>query len=386
MLRPEFASRVTLKCQACGTSHTANRPLWACPCGGILDVLMRARFPKESMALRAPGLWRYREALPVALNTPPISLGEPQTPLVAVALGAYRVYLKLDFLFPTGSFKARGAAVLLTKARELGVTSLVEDSSGNAGAAIAAYAAAAGVKATIYVPARAARAKTAQIALYGAQIKVVAGSRADVADAALLAARSQYYASHAWNPFFLEGTQTIAFEIWEQLDGRVPDMVISPVGHGTMLLGLAKGFDSLRRAGMTTHVPRLIGVQAAACAPLRQAFRQGGSELSPVQPGPTQADGIAIGRPLRWRQILQAVSDSGGDIVAVGEDAIARSMSYWARRGLLMEPTSATATAVLEDFAASNRLQPEQVVVVPITGSGMKSAVSNTEVVVGDGS
>lgn len=370
LLHPE-PNDVVLRCQTCGAGHDPAAPLWACPCGGLLDVEMPASFPWETMRQRPAGLWRYREALPLPPATRPVSLGEMRTPLLAIDGPGSRLHLKLDFLFPTGSFKDRGAAVLMTKVRELGVSHVVEDSSGNAGAAIAAYAAAAGVAAKIYVPASASAAKTSQIELYGAQLVQVPGTRADTTAAVQEETRQRYYASHVWNPFFLEGTKTIAFEIWEQLGGQAPEWVITPVGHGTMLLGLYKGFDYLRRAGMIPQLPRIVGVQAAAVAPLAAAMGQ--SSLPEVTAGDTLADGIAIVKPLRWQQILSAVRISRGSIVTVTEPEIRQAVIAWARRGILMEPTSATALAAYAALSNAGWFAGADTVVVPVTGAGSKT-------------
>jgi threonine synthase len=334
---------------------------------------MPQRFPWAAMRGRPPGLWRYREALPLDASAVPVTLGEPETPLVSTSVDGHRVYLKLDFLFPTGSFKDRGAAVLMTKAREMGVARVIEDSSGNAGAAIAAYAAAAAISAGIFVPAQASPAKVAQIRLYGASITQVRGSREDTSRAAWEAAESTYYASHVWNPYFLEGTKTVAFEIWEQLGRRVPDWVMAPVGHGTMALGLSNGFEYLRNAGVTDRLPRIVGVQAAACAPLVQASHGQLAEPGVVEPRETEAEGIAISRPTRWRQVLRAVADSAGYFVQVSEEEIRESYVGWARRGLWIEPTSATATAAYERLAAQGAFGGQDVVVVVLTGAGFKS-------------
>ncbi len=366
---------IILQCQACNAIHDPAQPLWACPnCGGLLDLHMPAAFPWEIMQSRPPGLWRYREALPLAPETAVVSLGETITPLLAVPAGPIDLRLKLDFFFPTGSFKDRGAALLLSKIKELGVREIVEDSSGNAGAAIAAYAAAAGVQANIFVPASASAAKTAQIQLYRARLHQIPGPRIKATKAAQIAAQRSYYASHVWNPYFFQGVKTVAFELWEQLDGQIPDWVITPVGHGTMLLGLAKGFEHLRQAGAIDRLPRLAGVQAASCAPLVSAYQTGSARLPDLVPGPTQAEGIAISQPLRWRQILQAIAASHGDLLAVPEAAIAAAHRHWAGRGLLMEPTAATGPAAFQTLLERQIIKPGQVVIIIITGSGLKSA------------
>ena len=363
-----------LRCQACDAQHAIDAPIWACPCGGLLDVEMPPVFPVDRLAARPASLWRYREALPLRPDTQPVSLGESMTPLLPVTAGGREVFLKVDYLLPTGSFKDRGAAILLTKMRELGVTSAVEDSSGNAGAAIAAYAAAAGVPVSIYIPASAPPAKASQIRLFGGRLVPVAGSREDTTSAALAEARQSYYASHVWNPYFLEGTKTAAFEIWEQLGHRVPDWVITPVGNGTMVLGLYNGFRHLQAAGVTARLPRIIGVQTANCAPLAAAWNSDPRALPEVTCKSTLADGIAIARPLRWRQILAAVRETDGQIVQVDDEAIWRAFTGWARRGIAVEPTAASALACLDQWAASSGPQANETVVAMLTGSALKTS------------
>lgn len=364
--------KAILQCQACLSQHDPSQPIWRCPCGGLLDVEMEPRFPWPAMQVRPPGLWRYREALPVYGQ--PVSLGEPQTPLLEVTDAPFQLLLKVDYLFPSGSFKDRGATVLLTKVKELGLSAVLEDSSGNAGAAIAAYAARAGISATIYVPASAPPAKIAPIQLYGANLVRVPGSRSDTSQVAWQEAQGTYYASHVWNPFFVEGTKTIAFEIWDQLGQQVPDWVIAPVGHGTLLLGLYRGFRHLLAAGLIQRLPRIVGVQASACSPLVQAFQRNLGQLPELHPEETQADGIAISHPVRWQQILRAVTETAGTMVAVTEVEIRQALLYWAGRGLLMEPTSAVALAALVDLWEAGTVRPSDRIVVPITGAGAKTA------------
>ncbi|MEA3334609.1 MAG: threonine synthase [Chloroflexota bacterium] len=369
--------RAHFRCYQCARPFSLGTIRWRCPCGGYFDVAMDAQFPWVNMQERRPGLWRYREALPFARDLQPVTLGETVTPLVPVADKPCQISFKLDYFSPTGSFKDRGATVLISQARELNVSSVVEDSSGNAGAAIAAYAAAAGIAATIFVPESASQSKLAQINLYGASVISVPGSRAATTRAAVAAAENDFYASHVWNPFFLEGTKTVAFELWEQLNQTVPDWVITPVGHGTMLLGLHKGFQFLRAAGITSSVPQLIAVQAAACAPLWQAWNSpGAGGLPEITPTPTGAEGIAISRPTRWQQCLSAIKTTGGELEIVTEAEIEDALLAWARRGFLMEPTSATAPAALEKWIARGMLKPHQRGVVIITGSGIRAAAS----------
>lgn len=364
----------TLRCQLCQAEHPVDEPIWACPCGGLLDVVTPARFPLDALESGPANLWRYREALPLQPGTLPVSLGESMTPLTPVHVNGVQVYLKIDHLLPTGSFKDRGAAILLTKMRELGVTSAVEDSSGNAGTAMAAYAAAAGVRMTVCAPASAPPAKLAQIRLYGARLVATPGTRQDAADAARAEARQSYYASHVWNPFFVEGVKTAAFEIWEQLARRIPDWIIAPLGNGTLVLGLQKGFAQLAAAGIVDRQPRIVAVQAANCAPLAAAWAAGQEALPATKTAATIADGIAIARPLRWRQILAAVKESQGEIRAIGEEAIWQAFTGWAARGIAVEPTAASALAAVDELAAGGRLRRSDLWVVVLTGSALKTA------------
>ena len=199
-----------LRCLDCGRGYDVNEPVWACACHGVLDLHIKAVFPVKAIRLRRPGLWRYREALPIKRDENIVSFGEGFTPLFPVDCEGSRLFLKLDFLFPTGSFKDRGASVLLSKVKELGIHRVVEDSSGNAGAAIAAYSALAGVQCQVFVPSSTSRTKIRQIELSGAQLVRINGSRADTARAAFETAQHSYYASHYWNPYFFEGTKCLS--------------------------------------------------------------------------------------------------------------------------------------------------------------------------------
>ncbi len=255
--------------------------------------------------------------------------------------------------------------------RELGVKRVVEDSSGNAGASLAAYAARAGIEAEVYVPAYTSPNKLAQIAVYGARLVKVEGPRERAAQAAQkAAAQGAYYASHYYNPFTLEGLKTIAYEIWEQLDWRAPDNLVLPVGQGTLLLGAHHGFKHLLAADLIEKPPRLFAVQAEPCAPLYEAYQRGLDDAFPVEKNETVAGGISIAQPVRGRQILAAVRQTGGAVLAVDDEETLRSRDELARRGLYVEPTSAVAIAAL--LRLRGLIGPEETTVVPLTGSGLK--------------
>lgn len=346
-----------------------DEPRWRCDCGSILDILFEPAFDLDRIAARKPTMWRYREALPIRDETNVVSLDEGFTPLIKVEIGGRPVWVKQDQLFSTGSYKDRGAAVLISKAVELGIGRVVEDSSGNAGCAIAAYCARAGIACTIYVPQDTALAKVAQIQWYGADLRRVPGTRQDTADAVLQAAGHTYYASHSWNPFFFQGTKTFAFEVCEQLGWRAPDVVVLPAGNGTLLLGAYLGFAELQDAGIVRRMPRLIAVQAANCAPLYHAWRQ---EL-PGKVESTVAEGIAIAHPIRGAQIVEAVRASGGMFLAVSEDEIARALREMAARGFYIEPTSAATIAGVKQVVQAQVSGPDEVIVSVFTGHGLKA-------------
>jgi len=286
------------------------------------------------------------------------------------------VVYKLDFMMPTGSFKDRGMTVMVSYLRSRGLERVLEDSSGNAGASLSAYAAAAGMACRILVPETASYPKIAQIAACGAEVMTIKGSRQDVAEAALAQSAEIFYASHNWQPFFLEGTKTLAYELWEQLGFTAPDNVVVPVGYGSNVLGADRGFAELLRNGEVGARPRLFGVQAARCAPYEAAFGAGAEELVPTPIASTIAEGIATARPTRVAEVLRAVRQTGGAIVAVEEAEIVEALRALARRGLYVEPTSAVAAAGLTRLLATGAIRSHETTVLVLTGSGLKASAT----------
>jgi threonine synthase len=361
----------SLICTKCGDVYSVREACWKCDCGGLLDIDFTATFNRRTIASRPLSLWRYREALPLEDDRNIISFGEGFTPLTPFKLGGREILIKQDQLFPSGSYKDRGATLLISKANELGVKEVVEDSSGNAGCAVAAYCARAKIACQIFVPASTSPAKTAQIEMYGAQLVLVPGSREDTARAVLAAAAKHYYASHSWNPFFFHGTKTWAYEVWEQLGWTAPDTVILPAGNGTLLLGAAIGFNDLLAAGEIQHMPKIIAVQSENSAPLARAFWEKLDYVPAIEKKDTLAEGIAIAEPARGMQIIRAVGATGGDFMTVSEAEIEASLVEISRQGAYIEPTSAATTA-----AAARYLQHKkdsEVVVTVFTGHGLKS-------------
>jgi threonine synthase len=362
----------TYQCPACGRSYAADRPLWRCDCGSHLNLATGQGLTRDEIAIGEASLWRYTAAL--ALRGPPrVSLGEGWTPLVRRDWQGVAVSFKLESQMPTGSFKDRGTAVMINHLLEVGVGAIHEDSSGNAGASIATYAAAAGIPCRIYVPAAAARGKLVQIAASGADVRAIPGTRQAVSEAALAAAGESFYASHNWQPHFIEGTKTLAFELWEQLGFRVPDNILVPTGYGSNILGLDLGFDELERIGEITTRPRLFAVQAANCAAFAAAWAAGGDRFVPFAAFPTVAEGIAAPKPVRFAEVLRALRRSQGAVVAVAEQDIAPALAALGRVGLFVEPTAATAGAALAQLLREDTIGPDQTTVVVLTGFGLKA-------------
>jgi threonine synthase len=282
---------------------------------------------------------------------------------------------KLDYLMPTGSFKDRGAALVVGHLKRCGVAGIVEDSSGNAGAAFSAYAAAAGLQCTIYAPASTSPAKLRQIGIHGARLRLVEGTREDTANRAQTCPSDEgVYCGHNWQPFFVEGCKTIAYELWEELGFHAPAAVIVPVGGGANLLGIHIGFKELLRARSIERLPRIYGVQAENCAPLVAAFRTNARQAMAITARPTIAEGITIANPPRGAQILAAVRESGGAMLAVEEAEISAAHKRLLGCGLSVEPTSAVALSGLMQLAHHGELPPEdESVVILLTGNGLKS-------------
>ena len=361
-------------CSRCGKEYPISERRFRCQCGGALDLKKKIFLRPEDISHRPPTLWRYREAIPIENDRQIITLGEGMTPLVEFPYREMNILLKLDYLTPTGSFKDRGASVMISFLKEIGVKEFIEDSSGNAGASLAAYAAAGGLKCRIYIPDYTSRGKLVQIEFFGAELKRIPGTRKDTEQAVRQAASHIYYASHNWNPFFLEGLKTVAYEIAEQLSWRAPDAVICPLGYGGLFLSLYLGFRELKEAGVISRLPRLLGVQSAACCPVYLAYRQGKSKVEPFTPGrETLAEGICSVSPPRGEKILQVLRETGGAVTSVSEEEIAEGVRYLAGRGFFVEPTSAVVLGGLNNFQEEGALQPEDRVVVILTGSGLKA-------------
>jgi len=366
----------SLRCARCGREYEDDGRRFLCECGGTLDLLFEPSFKPNMVVGRSHNLWRYREVLPVGDDI--VTMGEGWTPLLPVTLDGRQLLVKQEQLFPTGSYKDRGAAVLMTHLRELGVERVIEDSSGNAGCAVAAYGARAGISCDIYVPADTSPAKTAQIEAYGATLHRIPGTREDTARVAIEDSATCVYASHVYSPWFLQGTKTFAYELAEQLGWAAPNTLVLPAGNGTLLLGAYLGFKELARAGIVSHVPHIVAVQAAVCAPLSAAFAEGLDEPIEIHATHTAAEGIAIATPARGAQVLAAVRATGGSFVTVSEEEIVVSLRDCCRGGWFIEPTSAAVIAGTRRYAHS--AAPDETIVTAFTGHGLKTAAKIAEI------
>lgn len=340
---------------------------WRCSCGQALE------FATQPISAESPpnyedldtrnGLWAFSEFIPVSQH---ITLGEGFTPLVDAP--EWNAQFKLEYVFPSGSFKDRGATTTLSRAKAIGAEPILDDSSGNAGTAIAMYAARAGIDARIFVPANTKPAKISAIKRTGANLTEVGGPRSEVTSQCIKAVENGegWYASHAWNPAFYAGTQTFAFEIAAQRDWHVPDAVVLPLGHGTLFLGAYRGFSALRSAGWIDRLPKLLGVQAGGFAPIATEFHEPLEETNRI------ADGIQIQHPARRDEILEAISVTDGDAISLSEDTVRAELKRLHQAGFYTEPTSAIAPAALKIYRDRGILTDNEDVVVPLTGSGLK--------------
>jgi threonine synthase len=360
-----------IACTICDRSYLQYGLPYLCPhCGGLYDFRNPSHFDPALVDRSKPGIWRYSHTFGLPSDFAPLSLGEGNTPLLWAELYGRTIAFKCEYQNPSGSFKDRGSAVIAAWLQLRNVHEAVEDSSGNAGASFAAYAARAGIKARIFVPESAGGPKRRQIEAYGAELVRVPGGRKDASDAAKIAIKEGVaYASHAYLPFNLPGYATVAYEIFEQLGNKMPGAVILPAGQGGLLLGVSRGLDSLHIAmNIADEKSIIIGVQARECAPLWAAFTKGKEAERLVVENQTLAEGVRVSSPVRAEGVLRAVLASQGTICVVGENEIIPCRTALAKLGLYVEPTSAIVLSALEQTI---RNIPDPVVVI-LTGSGYK--------------
>jgi len=370
-LPPEDGRIMDITCANCDHIYPPDGLLYRCPtCGGLYDFRNPLPFDPAQVDRSQPGIWRYRHTFGLSMDFEPVSLGEGSTPLVWAKVLGRKVAFKCEFLNPSGSFKDRGSVVISAWLQSRCIREAIEDSSGNAGASFSAYATRAGIKARIFVPESASGPKRRQIEAYGAELKPIPGSRAEAAEAVRMEADEGIaYASHAYLPFNIPGYATAAYEIFEQLDDKMPGAIILPVGQGGLLLGLARGFSALRIAtNIKKNIPKIVGVQASACAPLWAMYKVGDAEAGLLTKTPTLAEGVRVRTPLRGEKVLREVAVSHGYMCVVEEHEILPGREALSRLGFYVEPTSAIVWSAL---VQTIHQLPDPIVVI-LTGSGYK--------------
>ena len=381
----------SLQCSQCGMPQDHSKGVSLCvDCKAPPDLFYSkpasldfSQFRNGRLANYFPGLWSMWDVLPLHDPSNIVSLGEGGTPCVPLKnignkLGLKDLWAKLEYLNPTGSFKDRGTTVMLSAAKEFGLTRLVEDSSGNAGSSFASYASRGQLDASVFIPEHAPHAKRLQISFYGADVYPTAGTRDDVAQSAVDYAveNGLYYSSHNISPYFIEGTKTVAYELMLWSGNRTIDHMIFPVGNGSLIIGCWKGFKEVKESrnyddAQPVTFPKLHAVQSHACNPIVSHWRGTQWDVSQVSNG--IAGGIMVGTPPRGFQVLQVLEDTSGSAVSVSDGDIGTWQKLLAEEeGLFVEPTSAAAFAGLELLVADRTISKGDLTVVPITGFGLK--------------
>jgi threonine synthase len=377
-----------LECSVpCGAPHLDPRSRQnLCRCGAPLlaryDLNAARAWSRDSLAGREPTMWRYRELMPVFADEQPVSLGEGFTPLVHATrlgrrLGMDRLYIKDESLNPTNSFKARGQSAAITRARGLGVTTVSVPSAGNAGNAMAAYAAKAGLHAEVFLPRDVKTAFARECVLYGAGVTLVDGL---ITDAARVAAErggplGWFDVSTLKEPYRIEGKKTMGYEIAEQMDWRYPDWILYPTGGGTGMVGMWKAFDEMEAIGWIApqRRPRMVSVQADGCAPIVRAYDRGLDRAPMWENAATLADGLRVPRAIGDFLILQAVRQSGGTAVSVPDAEMVDAMiTIGSTEGVSAAPEGGAALAALERLLAQGTIKPHESVVLFNTGGALK--------------
>lgn len=358
-------------CTRCGkkTPVTTRNPV--CECGGVFELDFTPEpFDLAKVDRRTWSLFRYRAFLAGQGEAwRDVTLGEGMSPVVETDPG---VFLKVDYMMPTLSFKDRGAATLVSHMKAIGVARCVQDSSGNAGHAVAAYCARAGIDCEIYVPEGTSPKKIAMIEAAGAVAHIVPGTRDHCADVCRTRVREEgiYYANHVVNPYFYEGTKTYIYEVYEQL-GRIPKHIIVPVGNGTLYLGVIKALEHLKAGGLIEKFPQIIALQSEYCDPLYRAAHAGADDITDGPVKPTIAEGIAIGKPLRARELLALAKKYDVRFVHAPENRLLYWRDKLAKKGFYIEHTTSGNFAAWEEY---QRLYgPQSDVLITLCGAGIKS-------------
>ena len=358
-------------CTKCGRVAPVTTREPKCTCGGLWELQFEPpAFTLDGIDKNEWSIFRYRNFLALEDDSwKSVTLGEGMTPIIRFNKD---VLFKMDYFMPTLSFKDRGAAVLVAHCKSIGVDRVVQDSSGNAGNSVAAYCGRAGIACEIFVPEGTSPKKIDMIRAHGATVHVVPGNRDHCADVCRQKVKDEgvYYANHVYNPFFYEGTKTYIYETYEQL-GRIPEHIMIPTGNGTLFLGAIKGLEHLLASGCIDHMPQLIAIQSEKCDPLQKAAEQGMDLPADIQPEPTLAEGIAIGKPMRGEEILAYARKYHIRFVHAPEDRILPARALIARQGIYCEHTTAANYAAYEEYCRQYGPTPDTL--ITMCGAGLKS-------------
>jgi len=375
-----------LECSVCGDRHSPHEIQTVCrSCGKSLIArydlqAARNQFRREHLKDKAPSMWRYLPVLPIERETNIISLGEGMTPVIPLRtlggeLGLPNLWMKDDGQLPTGSFKARGLAMAISKAKEAGAKVICMPTAGNAGGAAAAYAARAGLKSHIFMPEDTPEINIKECLACGAHVELVKGNISDAAKAMNEKKQKGWFdVSTLKEPYRLEGKKTMGYELAEQFDWQLPDVIFYPTGGGTGLIGMWKAFDEMEQLGwIEKKRPRMVSVQTAGCAPIVKAFNEKKSESEFWQNAQTVASGLRVPKAFADHLILKAVYESNGSAVAVSDEELLGAMREIAQKeGLFICPEGAATLVALKKMLADTLIQPDETIVLYNTGAGMK--------------
>jgi len=362
-----------IKCSAC--NHPSSNILnYKCPrCSQPLNVKLNLKFEPRKIRKENRSLWRYAEFFPYVKREDIITLGEGWTPLTKLS---NNIYFKMESLNPTGSFKDRGSTALIStlhKQIKKKKGYIAEDSSGNAGASIAAYAARANLKAKIYVPENVAGPKFNQIQFYGAEINKIKGNRSKVAEEAQKPEKGKFYAGHILHPLFRDGIRSLAYEIAEQLDWQAPERVYLPVSAGTLLLGVINGFKHLTESNIIHKIPKIIACQTKQVSPLY--YRLKNLHYTPPEKVTSIADALVSTNPPLLELMVKSLKETNSDAIIVHENEILEAFNGLAKLGFFVEPSSAVAYAAYEKQLKTKEIQKNEKTVIILTGTGLKTAL-----------
>jgi len=374
-------------CIACGEKYGADEIVYSCKrCGDLLEVrydysILKAKLKKSNWQSLPLSVWRYKDFMPIRDPTKIVSLNEGGTGLhscqhLVNLLGVKHLYVKNEGENPTGSFKDRGMTVGITKAVELDMKTVICASTGNTSASLAAYAAKAGLQCIVFIPSgKIAYGKLAQAMVYGAKVVQIRGNFDQALKMVLELSEKhrEVYLLNSINPYRLEGQKSLAYEIFDQLNGKPPDRVVLPVGNAGNISAIWKGFTEFRKLGLIDKLPKMTGIQAEGAAPIARAIKNGKDEIVPIDKPETVATAIRIGAPVSWKKAIRAIRESGGTAETVADEEILEAQKMLARsEGLFVEPASASSIAGLKKLFEAGKIDKDEVVVCVTTGHGLK--------------